>query len=307
MQDFNAPLRSVRYMSAAVAFIALSLSACSSETDSSSVDGNNNSENTPTLTDSSLSNNVPKPDFDAVWMPSRVALDDPRWRIEDLACDGCTAEGFALMQTLLANPENNERSIAELKEEISAFEKMRLEQNLTAAAQTSITEHDASEDPALDCTPDGDSLAHQVGAPIPNSIEQLDDRVMLRYEYWNAERTAYTDGRPVPSDLEPSRLGFSTAHYEGDTLVVETTGLIPWSLGVGTRNAQSINLRVALSDQLKIIERFSLEDDGNRLLMEFALIDPVNLKEPLVEVSHRLRSPGWTLEPYICEETTGEF
>ena len=40
-------------------------------------------------------------------------------------------------------------------------------------------------------------------------------------------RRYYTDGRPVPKKLELSFNGFSTAHWEGDTLVAETVGLRP--------------------------------------------------------------------------------
>ena len=43
----------------------------------------------------------------------------------------------------------------------------------------------------------------------------------------NRLRRIYTDGRPLPSDPDPSSHGYSVGHWEGDTLVVETTGVTP--------------------------------------------------------------------------------
>jgi hypothetical protein len=52
----------------------------------------------------------------------------------------------------------------------------------------------------------------------PGLIAILDER-------WTNFRVIYTDGRPLPVDPQPSWLGYSTAKWEGDTLVVQTNGL----------------------------------------------------------------------------------
>jgi hypothetical protein len=60
---------------------------------------------------------------------------------------------------------------------------------------------------------------------------------VIRYEYWNAVRTVYMDGRPDPPDIAPSWLGHSIGWFEGATLVVDTSGLIPGELYVPGKDA----------------------------------------------------------------------
>jgi hypothetical protein len=43
----------------------------------------------------------------------------------------------------------------------------------------------------------------------------------------NRLRRIYTDGRPHPEDLDPTFHGHSIGHWEGDTLVVDTVGILP--------------------------------------------------------------------------------
>jgi len=43
----------------------------------------------------------------------------------------------------------------------------------------------------------------------------------------NRLRRIYTDGRPHPSDPDPSFHGHSIGHWEGETLVVDTVGILP--------------------------------------------------------------------------------
>jgi len=43
-------------------------------------------------------------------------------------------------------------------------------------------------------------------------------------EYPNAVRIIPTDGRPHPADPDPTWMGDSVAHWDGDTLVVDVVG-----------------------------------------------------------------------------------
>jgi hypothetical protein len=55
-------------------------------------------------------------------------------------------------------------------------------------------------------------------------IVQVSDRVILLNERNMQYRQIFTDGRPLPKDPNPTWNGYSTAHWEGDTLVVQTIG-----------------------------------------------------------------------------------
>src|SRR5579864_4319053 len=65
-----------------------------------------------------------------------------------------------------------------------------------------------------------------------------------RSEVDGSYRQIYTDGRPLPKDMSPSWLGYSTAHWDGDTLVVETEGFNDrtWLDRVGHSHSEALHL-----------------------------------------------------------------
>jgi len=99
-------------------------------------------------------------------------------------------------------------------------------------------------------------------------IVQTDDYVMIMVEMVHDARIIPINGEHRPSELEPW-LGDSVAWWDGDTLVVETVNLHP---------QQAPRNLAALSDQGKVIERFSRYSD-EQILYEFEVIDPVYYTE----------------------------
>jgi hypothetical protein len=69
----------------------------------------------------------------------------------------------------------------------------------------------------------------------------------------NRLRRIYTDGRPHPEDPDPTFHGHSIGHWEGDTLVVDTVGILPQ-----TYIAISEAVGVPNNGDLHIIERIHL-------------------------------------------------
>ena len=244
-----------------------------------------------------------RPDINGVWTNALLSPDDERWRIEDLACarSGCSMAGFKYLQGLLRDPENDDRSVKELYYEMQDYVKQQNKALLTPVARKKQAEYDPAKDAALDCTPEGDSLRHQILAPVPMQIEQFDDRVVFRYEYWNAVRTVYLDGRAYPPDAPATRLGHSTGRYEGATLVVETTHVIPNMIGVPGGGA------LAPDKDARFIERYTLNADNGRLDLELAIIDPVHFRKPYDNQRSFLPAPDWELEEFVCEAITGEY
>ena len=244
-----------------------------------------------------------RPDITGVWTNALLSPDDERWRIEDLACSrsGCSMAGFKYLQGLLADPRNDDRTVKELFYEMQDYIKQQNEDLLTPLARKKQAEYDPAKGAALDCTPEGDSLRYQILAPVPMQIEQFDDKVVFRYEYWNAVRTVYLDGRVGPPDSPLTRLGHSTGHYEGATLVVETTRVIPNLIGVPGGGA------IAPDEDTRFIERYTLNADNGRLDLELAIIDPVHFREPYDNQRSFLPAPDWELEEFVCEAITGEY
>jgi hypothetical protein len=243
------------------------------------------------------------PDLNGVWVSVLLAFDDPRWRIADLVCarTGCSVEGFQYLQGLLADPASADRTTRQLVADMEAYQSQVNEKLLTPAARKFQAGFDPSEEASLDCTPDGDDLRHQVLAPLPFQIEQHEDRVILRYEYWNAERIVYLNRKTHPEGGEPSRLGHSIGHYEGRTLVVETAQMLPSVTGIPNDKP------VMLSAGAKAIERYVLSENGEALDMTLELIDPVNFTGPFQSYRRLLREPDWELDTFDCEAITGEY
>ena len=79
------------------------------------------------------------------------------------------------------------------------------------------------EEPDAHCLPQGVPKINM--APVPFRIVQTDKLVVIVYEAFNLWRQVHLDGRDWAEDLNPSWMGYSKGHWEGDALVVETRGL----------------------------------------------------------------------------------
>jgi hypothetical protein len=142
---------------------------------------------------------------------------------------------------------------------------------LTDAGQTSIDTYDHDRDnPTAICGGYG-LMAGLTSPHYLNQIAILDDRVIIRDEWFDAERIVYTDGREHPVDGERTRLGHSIGHWEGDTLVVDTRLFAEHISSYGTGLASGL--------QKHIVERYTLNGDGRSLKVEVLLEDPEYLAE----------------------------
>jgi hypothetical protein len=137
----------------------------------------------------------------------------------------------------------------------------------------------AKDDPHVRCMPDtflrSYTLPHyQKWIQVPGLLVQLDE---LNAMY----RQVFTDGRPLPNDPNPAWNGYSTAKWEGDTLVVDSTGFRDdlWLDVSGS----------VLTDAAKVRERIKRLDYGHMQIV-VTVDDPkaytkpftVTLKERLV-------------------------
>ncbi|HWV95250.1 MAG TPA: hypothetical protein VNZ24_13060, partial [Vicinamibacterales bacterium] len=101
------------------------------------------------------------------------------------------------------------------------------------------------------------------------------------YEVLNNFRVIHLDGRPLPKYPEPLFHGNSSARWEGDTLVVESTGF--------DERTYIMPNGWFHSDQLRVVERYS-RPSMNYLMVEVTVDDPKVLTKPWKSASRR-----WTL------------
>jgi hypothetical protein len=113
---------------------------------------------------------------------------------------------------------------------------------------------------------------------------------MMVFEYDHLIRQIYTDGRGHRDDLAPGWMGDSIGHWEGDTLVVETTNF---------NDKTWIDRRgVPHSEQLKLIERMHVNEEG-LLQIDITVEDPIAFTEPWSGQRFYGRV-DWNVEEFVC-------
>jgi uncharacterized protein DUF6152 len=109
--------------------------------------------------------------------------------------------------------------------------------------------------------------------PVANTITVRPDRVVMKVDWMDAERTIFLDGRKHPPASETSLHGHSVGRWEGDTLVAETTNFKEHPMGLSTT--------LPSSAQKRLVERFRLSQDRKGLSYSGTMEDPVYLTRPV--------------------------
>jgi hypothetical protein len=225
---------------------------------------------------------------------------DPPATIEGAFClFACTDTGLARLDALLDDPANDKRPFQELQVEAKRHERRYLRSQLTAAALKRYPLDPADDPGFLRCEPWG--VVRQAFAPHQLEIRRRgDDRLELRYGEWDARRTVYLDGRPRPADQPSTAMGHSVGRWDGETLIVETSGIAANLIMLPDLAAMGEH-----TDQLRMVERFTRSKDGDLLRLTATLADPPSLREPLVLKKIWRWAPDRQITPYVdCERPT---
>ena len=121
-------------------------------------------------------------------------------------------------------------------------------------------ENRGAENPTAFCLPWGPLL----DGPFPFKFIQAPTVIVVLIEDIFSYRQIFLDGRGHPKDADPTWMGHSVGHFEGDTLVVDTANF---------NNKSWTPLGRPHTDQLHIIERFRRPDAGH-LEYEITIDDP---------------------------------
>ncbi len=143
------------------------------------------------------------------------------------------------------------------------------------------------------CSPPGMPRIMRLGQ-YPYEFIFAPGRVTINQEAWMQTRTIWTDGRLHEEDPDPSFMGDSVGHWEGDTLVVVTRGI---------SDELEIDTGWPHSDQFVLTERMHLDpNDPDVLINEMHMEDPEALAEPF-EVTTRYRRDRYgKLLEFQCSE-----
>jgi len=119
--------------------------------------------------------------------------------------------------------------------------------------------------PSYKCLPYGPTRGLQSTNPF--QILQTPDLVAIITEHIDY-RMIYTDGRSHPEDIldYPEWMGHSIGKWEGDTLVVDTKYFVG--------HHHWIDSGIPASEDLHIVERMKLVNNGQTLEIEYTFEDP---------------------------------
>jgi hypothetical protein len=205
------------------------------------------------------------------------------------------------LATLLDNPANDERPFSALVGETRAFITEYLRARSTPAGLALMDGNSEANDTNLDCHPY--DFVRAATNPLPFQIVRNGATLTINYEEWNRTRTVYLDGRAFPEPLEATSLGYSIGRFEGDTLIIETRGVI-----ASTYAPITINAPGGHSDQLSGVERYTVTPgDTPVLTLELTLEDPGTLTEPYVYYKRWIATPAIELLTDSCADKPGVF
>src|SRR3984885_9375331 len=128
-------------------------------------------------------------------------------------------------------------------------------------------------------------------------IVQTPGYVAIRYEMVHDVRIIPTDGRPHLNSNIRSYMGDAVGHWEGKTLVVETTNLLGDTLGGGVNGDGGR----PYSEDMKLTERFT-RVSGNTINYEMIVDDPKTYTATWKVAFPITQEPGYQLFEYACHE-----
>jgi hypothetical protein len=160
---------------------------------------------------------------------------------------------------------------------------------ITEAGRVAIESYVLSDNPSKDCN--FEKPPFSMIWPSVIDIEWNDDVVRLRFELL-PDRIIYMD-EGNHDGARYALAGHSIGHFEGTTLVVDTTHFEAHRRGLG-RGLPS-------SRDKHLIERFALDSSGTEIIYRFWVEDPVYLTEPMVGSIRLQHRPDLVQERVECD------
>ena len=128
-------------------------------------------------------------------------------------------------------------------------------------------------------------------------ISQIPRRLTVLIEYMDNHRVIHLDQKAVPKGVLPSNNGYSVGHFEGDTLVIDTSAL----------KARSTVGPVQRSERARFVERWTLRQDpkfGRVIDIDIIEDDPLTFRHPMKAREVLMAAdPDAVLNEYGCADT----
>lgn len=147
------------------------------------------------------------------------------------------------------------------------------------------------------CLPPG--LIRQYKGNFPFMIVQTEDQLTFLFEENTRVSIVHLNSKAAPANQRPTWYGYSVGHWEGDTLVIETTG---------TNGRSPLPGGIVMTDAARYTHRFRLIDDGKNLEDRVTIDDPKAYTRPweILTVFER-HPPEFRLREYVCAENNQDL
>lgn len=199
------------------------------------------------------------PNISGDWAPEQLVMTDPRGRggaLVPLSTVGQYKPG----EGRIGGPPGAGRGV---QQRYRGAELTELGQKAAANFGT----FSVKDNPRMRCETTSVIFDWTFDGPI-NRITQNKDTIVLQYGQLGFTRTIHMNQATHPAKIKPSRAGHSIGRWENDVLIVDTVGFAP---GV-------LSPPVLHSEQLHVVERFSLDTKAMTLTRSYAAEDPVYFK-----------------------------
>ncbi len=151
-------------------------------------------------------------------------------------------------------------------------------------------------DPDANCLPQG--VPKIDTTPLPFKILQEPDHIAVLYEAFDQFRQFFMDGRELPKNPNPQWFGYSVAKWDGDTLVVQSSGFNgkAWLDQVGHPS----------SEALRVTERFRRRDFGH-MEMQATIDDAMAYTKPWSFTQQLTLMADTDLLELVCNENNKDL
>ena len=107
--------------------------------------------------------------------------------------------------------------------------------------------------------------------PLSFVLTDNGDSIKLQTEYFGTQRTIHVDDDTDPDSHPASHLGYSVGHWEGNSLIVETSRInYPYYNSGGA----------PMSEDVRVTEHFIPSEDQTELAYKLTVVDPLTFTEP---------------------------
>jgi hypothetical protein len=221
-----------------------------------------------------------------------------------------SGESFEMLDSIRRAPEN---AISDTREGVSGVDRLtgkwltfiegqRVAESpmpLSDAARKAREEFDPKTNAASECIPP--NLPSALMLPYVYEISREGDTIHLFHEYSKISRPVDLGGT-VANVTDPA-FGERVGRFEDGTLIVESSGFPAHSAGLASGWEPNGNGKdVPASDRKRIVERYTVNEDGSKLILDYTVTDPVYLTEPFSARVEWYRLPDDSpLHDFTCD------